>query len=46
LPRIVIISGYDCTGRLPQELRNRRVSFLPKPFRMEALVNLIHNQAP
>ncbi len=46
LPRVVIISGYDGTGRLHQTLRTHRVSFLAKPFRMEALSKLIQDTSP
>ena len=46
LPRIVIISGYDSTGLLPQALKNHRVSYLPKPFRLEALAEMIQNTTP
>jgi len=46
LPRVVIISGYDGTGRLQQMLRTHPVSFLAKPFRMEVLAKMIRDTTP
>lgn len=45
-PRVVIISGWDCTGRLHELLRDKRVDFLQKPFRMDAMLSMIQNTAP
>jgi len=37
LPPILLISGYDATDRLPEVLAPGRISFLAKPFALEAL---------
>jgi DNA-binding response OmpR family regulator len=37
LPPILLISGYDATNRLPGVLARGRISFLAKPFALEAL---------
>ncbi|PKN47050.1 MAG: hypothetical protein CVU59_04170 [Deltaproteobacteria bacterium HGW-Deltaproteobacteria-17] len=44
-PRVVIISGWDCTGRLHELLRDKRVDFLQKPFRVDAMLSLIQKSA-
>jgi len=41
LPPILLISGYDASNRLPTVLGRGRISFLAKPFALEALAERI-----
>jgi len=42
LPPILLISGYDASNRLPEVLARGRISFLAKPFALEALSERIN----